>query len=85
MGEVDLLARQGGRLVLVEVKSSARAAGAQLASRLDRRQKQRLRRAGRWLCRRPGLPDAGFRVDLVTVTFDGGRGLVTILRNIGGS
>ena len=82
-GEVDLLASEAGRLVLVEVKTSARVGGPALARRLDRGQLRRLIGAGRWLCRRPGVGTGCFRVDLVTVAFDGRRRLVTIRRGVG--
>ncbi len=84
LGEIDLLMQEGGQLVLVEVKSSAGAAESAVAARLRRRQRARLRRSGRWLVRRLRDGPKNFRIDLVTVTFDGRRPVVTIRRAAGG-
>jgi len=84
-GEVDLLARHAGRLVLVEVKTTAGTSARAL--RVPTRQRRRLAAAGRWLARQPrlrtlrGAPCA-FRVDFAFVTLDAGHFVVTIRRDV---
>lgn len=80
--EVDLLARDGPSLVVVEVKTTRggapRVKGAQLA-RLERAARRlAARRAFRT---RAGAPCA-FRVDLALVTLDARRPVVTIRRDV---
>ncbi|MHC5012209.1 MAG: YraN family protein [Planctomycetota bacterium] len=79
-GEIDLLAMDGGVLVVVEVKSARRGHGPPPEARLRRSQRQRLRAAGAWLARRPTVGPVTLRFDLVAVTFDGGCPVVTIRR-----
>ncbi|MFV1960108.1 MAG: YraN family protein [Planctomycetota bacterium] len=82
-GEVDLLAREGGALVVVEVKTRRLPAPGEPPLRrrvLGASQRDRLRRAAAWLGRRAGSDPRRVRRDLVTVTFAGCRSLVTIRR-----
>jgi len=77
-GEVDLLAEEGGLLVLVEVKSTQREGAAPPLGRVGPRERERLESAGRWLCAQPAFRGRGFRLDLVAVTLDRGAPIVTI-------
>ncbi len=79
--EVDLLCREGRWLVLVEVKSALRG-GVPPHERLEGPQRRRLARALGWIARRGDARGWAVRVDLVAVTFDGRRPLVTILRDM---
>jgi len=64
--EIDLLAKKGGVLAVVEVKSRTDIETALEAVSFD--QRERLRRAGRALAaRRPGLQGAAVRLDLVAL------------------
>ena len=86
-GEVDILAEEGGQTVLVEVKSGRVATDREdiecrLARRFDRVQRGRQRATTRWLRRQPAFGNASFRHDLVVVTFDGWRSVVTIRRDV---
>ncbi|MCZ7582144.1 MAG: YraN family protein [Deltaproteobacteria bacterium] len=69
-GEVDLLAREGDMLVVVEVKSlDDPAPGVYPEQSLRRDQRRRLARVGRRIAERYRLRDVPLRYDLVTVTF----------------
>lgn len=95
-GEVDLLARDGPVLVIVEVKTRAAPRGRATPAdgrartrpaRVRRAQRRRLVRAARWLARQPALRTARgapcvFRIDLADVTFDAGRFSVRIRRDV---
>ena len=86
-GEIDILARQEGQIVLVEVKSGrarAEAEGgeARLVRRFGRAQRARQRAVVRWLRRQKDFRNASFRHDLVVVTFAQRRSVVTIRRNV---
>lgn len=86
-GEVDLLAEEGGQTVLVEVKSGRLASdpgggGAAIASRFGYPQRRRQKAVVRWLRRQIHFRNTSFRHDLVVVTFDGWRSVVTIRRNV---
>jgi putative endonuclease len=81
-GEVDLLAEEGGDLVLVEVKTTAGRGGLPGDLRVDRRKRARLLRAGAWLARTEAFRGRFFRLDLVAVTYDGRRRTVTIRRDV---
>lgn len=64
--EIDLLAKRGPVLAVVEVKSRTSIEAALEAVSFD--QRERLRRAGRALAaRRPGLQGAAVRLDLVAL------------------
>ena len=80
--EIDLLTEEGGQVVLVEVKASASAAIIPLSRRFRPAQRARQRAAARWLAGQPAFKNASFRHDLVMVTFDGRRSVVTIRRNV---
>jgi putative endonuclease len=78
IGEIDLIAIEGGELVFVEVKA-ARAASRHGPERpalgVGRRKQLRLRRLARaWLAQRPPLPRfRSLRFDVVGVRVDAGR------------
>ena len=64
--EIDLLAKKGAVLAVVEVKSRANIEAALEAVGFD--QRERLRRAGTSLAaRRPGLADCAVRLDLLAL------------------
>jgi len=66
MGEIDILARRGGVLAVVEVK--ARPSRAAAAESVSPRQRHRLGRAARWvLAARPGLSALSLRFDAMLV------------------
>lgn len=66
VGEIDLAARRGRVLAVVEVK--ARAGHAEGAAAVDARSRARLARAAEWLCAgRPDLAGLDIRFDVVTV------------------
>lgn len=82
--EVDVLAREGHILVLLEVKTTARSG---YRPRVRHAQVQRLARAARWLAGRPALRTStgapcAFRLDHAIVTLDAGRFVVTIRRDV---
>ena len=84
--EIDLLAEEGGLLVLVEVKTVGSAPPADLRRLLRAEQAHRLAVAARSLARRQGLRGPGgapvrIRFDLAVVSLDGGRPVVTIRRD----
>jgi putative endonuclease len=66
-GEIDLLARRGNLVIIVEVK--ARATRDEALAALSPRQQQRLAAAAAWLPRwRPALAACDIRLDLVAVS-----------------
>lgn len=83
-GEIDVVALDGDTLVLVEVKASLRrdAAGVVLvrpSDRVDHTKRNRLVGASR-LLRRGTLAGRPYRIDVVSVVFEGRRSIVTIIR-----
>lgn len=78
-GEVDVLAVDGETLVLVEVKASLSATSFP-RTRVDHRKRARLREAYRALARSPSLSRMPRRLDVVTVSFEGGRARCTVLK-----
>lgn len=81
-GEIDLLAEQEGCLVIVEVKTTARGAGGPIRPPLRHAQARRLQAAAGWLRIHAGLGNRRIRHDLVVVTLDGWRSVVTIRRDV---
>lgn len=79
-GEIDILALDGETLVVVEVKTTATAAGPPPERRLGGAQRNRLLAAGRWLARRPGLRGRRVRHDLVAVLLEDGGPRVRVRR-----
>ena len=66
LGEIDIVARRGRVVAIVEVKARARLDAASEA--LTLLQRQRLARAGAWLvAKRPGLRGCALRYDLMVV------------------
>lgn len=91
-GEIDLVALDGGALVVVEVKTTrrtaaappaaagTRAAGPDPVDRVDHRKKARLVAAARALARAKGLSGLPIRFDVVAVRLAGWRSDCLILR-----
>ncbi|MDO1560139.1 YraN family protein [Brevundimonas sp. 2R-24] len=66
LGEIDLLARKGGVLAVVEVKRRASVEAA--LESLGTQQRARLLSAGQaWIARRPALKGLDLRLDMVTL------------------
>ena len=72
-GEIDVVAVDGGTLVLVEVKASASVGGGSPACRVDHAKRQRLRLAFRAVARGPVRAAAPYRFDVVSVRFLDGK------------
>ncbi|HEY8552031.1 MAG TPA: YraN family protein [Thermaerobacter sp.] len=68
-GEADLICREGGEWVVVEVRGRRTRRFGTAAQSVDARKFRRLVRVGQWFLTRAGLPDAPWRIDLVTVTW----------------
>lgn len=67
VGEIDLLARRGGTLAVIEVKARHDAASAMEA--VTPRQRRRIARAAEWLlAERPALAGLALRFDVMLVT-----------------
>ena len=81
-GEVDILAEEGGCLVLVEVKTTTRRGGATALPPLRRAQRERLVAAARWIRTRGRLQNLRIRHDLAVVSLDGRHSVVTIRRDV---
>ncbi len=80
-GEIDLVAVDGGTLVVVEVKSSRSGEGGRhIADRVDHRKRLRLTGAARCIARSAGLAGLPIRFDVVVVRLAGWRPACTILR-----
>ncbi len=66
VGEIDILARRGSVVAVVEVKARPTAAAA--AEAIGARQRRRLERAAHWLlARRPDLAGADIRFDAILI------------------
>lgn len=72
-GEIDLIAREGDRLVFVEVKTRARGAPAEA---VNHEKRGRITRAALAFARRHGLIEAGvgWRFDIVAIVWPDARG-----------
>lgn len=73
--EVDILARDGSMLVIIEVRARGEGSLVRPLDSVDRRKVTRLRYAGRWLWRDVYSKDARFdrvRFDCVAITFGPG-------------
>ena len=81
-GEVDVLALDGGTLVLVEVKATTGAPESAL-DRVDRRQRRRLQGAWARLARSPRLAALPRRLDVVAVGLGGRRAACLLHRGFG--
>lgn len=77
-GEADLIARQGGCVVVVEVKSRRSQRFGAPVEAVNRRKVRRVLRAGRLFCRAHGLPLASLRGDVVAVDWPPGAGQPSI-------
>ena len=70
-GELDVVAREGGVLCFIEVRSrSSDAWGGPLAS-IDAGKQRRFIRAVRWYLARRGTPEVETRFDVVAITWRG--------------
>lgn len=81
LGEIDLVAREGGCLVFVEVKTRSTAAyGHPLESINSRKQRQLSKAAGEYLAANGGA-DQPCRFDAVSVLLAGDEPLIELVRN----
>lgn len=69
-GEIDLIMRDGGTLVFVEVKTRSDEQYARPQDAVGLLKQRRLLRAARWYLARRGLAAAPCRCDVVAVVFD---------------
>ncbi|MBC7105406.1 MAG: YraN family protein [Firmicutes bacterium] len=74
-GEVDIVAREGGTLVFVEVRSRTSLAFGLPEESVDRRKRARLRRAARHYLYSRGGPADGCRFDVVALLLDPAGGV----------
>ncbi len=72
-GEIDLVARQGGTLCFVEVKTRRRQGVWSPASAVGHAKRQHIGRTARAYLRAIGRPDVPCRFDIVEVLLDGNR------------
>jgi putative endonuclease len=70
LGEIDLVARDGAILVLVEVKTRRASGGVLPQEAVDGRKQARLARLARGYLARQRLGDVACRIDVVAVTLD---------------
>lgn len=74
VGELDLVMRDGGTVVFVEVRMRNAAAWGDGFDSVDRRKRRKLVRAAQaWLAGRPDLSDASCRFDVVSVNTAAGE------------
>ena len=66
-GEIDLIARQGGELVFIEVRSRSRTDFGLPEETVGREKQRRLRRLAAWYLNEPRQPEAPCRFDVVGV------------------
>jgi putative endonuclease len=78
-GEIDLILREGGVLVIVEVRSKSRRDYGSAAASVDRRKQQRITLAARHLlARQPELARLPVRFDVVAIDPGGPTGAAAI-------
>ncbi|MFP4036234.1 MAG: YraN family protein [Desulfobacteraceae bacterium] len=80
LGEIDLVARDGGRLVFVEIKTRLGPAEEAKAA-VDRNKQRRLRRLALSYMKEKGCPEAPCRFDVVAVGLASDRAQVQVIRN----
>jgi len=73
LGEIDLVARQGEVLVVVEVKARSREDYGLPIDAVDRAKRRKLSKLARAYLKAKNLRDTNVRFDLVGVTFTGGK------------
>lgn len=66
--EVDIVAKRGNSLVLVEVKTRRAGGPLEALAAIDSRKQKRLRRAARWFARRSGSDLACVQVDVIVIS-----------------
>ena len=72
--EIDLIARDGPVVAVIEVRTRSPGAWVKALDTVDWRKRKRVRSAGEWLWRSRFSADASLerrRVDLISVTFEG--------------
>jgi len=67
LGELDIIARERGTLVIVEVKTRSHEAWGPAEEAITRAKQRRLIRAGLWYAQAHGYSDAAVRFDVVIV------------------
>jgi putative endonuclease len=82
-GEIDLIAKDGGEIVFIEVKTRRGSACGDPEESVHARKRAHLRAAACAFLAARGLEDAPFRIDVVTVLFppDGGTPLLRHIRS----
>jgi putative endonuclease len=80
VGELDLVARQGGTLCFIEVRSvSSDEWGGPLAS-IDGRKRRRILRAAQWYLKRYAALPEGIRFDVVAIQWGPGPPRLELIR-----
>jgi putative endonuclease len=73
IGEIDIVAREGGVLVVVEVKARSRSDYGPAIDAVDRDKRRKLEKLARAYLQATKLSDVSVRFDLVGVTFSAGE------------
>ena len=82
MGEIDIVAREGGTLVFIEVKARRSTRFGEPCEAVDWRKQQTIARIAAEYVLRYGIGDAQCRFDVVSIVFgDGLRPRLAIFRN----
>lgn len=84
LGEIDLVAREGGTLVFVEVKTRLQGQGDPPESGVTRQKQARLGRLALGYLKAKGLGEVHCRFDVVGVVLDN-RGQVAAIRHLPGA
>ena len=82
LGEIDLVAKEDGMLVFVEVKTRTSESMGAPAESVTRRKRRQITRSAQAYLKRYGLPDASCRFDVVSVLMRLGQNpLIEIIQN----
>lgn len=82
LGEIDIVARQGGVIRFIEVRTRRGQEGALRAlESVDSRKQRRLVRLASWYLKERNLAGCRVRFDVVAVSFCGAAASVTVIRD----